>query len=140
MDFERYLGGEVDSALVSDGDELLLGGGGVGHVVFDFSADGGVEGTAETSIGGDSDEDLLLGSLGALQEECTVRATSWLLELTASMDWAPIPKARAGPIFLEDLANLAEEIIFIVLVIFSMFRMDLSRIPSSFSLPEEFRV
>ena len=37
------------------------------------------------------------------------------------------------------LANLADEIIFIVLVIFSMLRIDLRRMPSSLSLPEELR-
>ena len=37
------------------------------------------------------------------------------------------------------LANLAEEIIFIVLVIFSILRIDLRRMPNSLSLPDEFR-
>ena len=80
------------------------------------------------------------------------------------MAWAPSPKARAGPIVFEawnelcyqmsknyrgkfrkywkekiTLANLAEEIIFIVLVIFSILRIDLRRMPNSLSLPDEFR-
>merc|ERR1711945_28982 len=58
---------------------------------------------------------------------------------SAPMAWAPSPKARAGPIVFEALANLAEEIIFIVLVIFSILRIDLRRMPNSLSLPDEFR-
>jgi len=61
----RVLAGEVDSAFVADGDELLLGSARIVHVVFDFSTDGGMESTAKTSIGGDGDVDLLLSSLGA---------------------------------------------------------------------------
>lgn len=55
---------EEGSALVANSNELLLGGGGGFHIGLDFSADGGVESTAQSSVGGDSDVDLLGGSLG----------------------------------------------------------------------------
>jgi len=57
-------GGEEGSALVTDSNELLLGGGGGFHIGLDFSADGGVKSTAQSSVGSHSDVDLLLGSVG----------------------------------------------------------------------------
>jgi len=55
---------EEGSALVANSDELLFGGGGGFHVDLDFSADGSVKSTAQSSVGGNSDVDLLLCSIG----------------------------------------------------------------------------
>ena len=57
------LGGEVGAALVAIGDESDLIGLGGGHLGLDLTADGGVEGTAQTTVGGDGQVELLGGGL-----------------------------------------------------------------------------
>ena len=56
-------GGEVGAALIAIGDESDLIGLGGGHLGLDLTADGGVEGTAQTAVGGDGQVELLSGGL-----------------------------------------------------------------------------
>ncbi len=71
--YATYSASEEGSALVANSDELLFGGGGGVHVDLDFSADGSVKSTAQSSVGGNSDVDLLLCSIGGLNFKLLTR-------------------------------------------------------------------
>ena len=67
----NYLGGEIGSAFVSDGDEFFLSGVRRSHVSLDLTADSSVKGSTKTSVRSDSNKELFLRSLGSLKKIST---------------------------------------------------------------------